>query len=193
MDEADLEPQTATSRWATWLGRVFAVVAVLGVLIPMVLLVANVIMRTFGWGVVPSLYEVSGFAAAIVGSMGFGYAAAAGGNVATTILTSRLKGRAEHVALTGGLVITLLATVFTAYALVQRAIDSYEFDERLLGAEWLMLWPARMALFLGIATIAVVSLDQIIHSLRARPQTDTPGEGVAVSDVAGQQDARNEI
>lgn len=166
MESLEEAEEIQVSRWAAYVGRGFASVAAVALVIPLVLLVANAIMRIGSWGTIPYLYEISGYATAVLGALSFAYASSGGGNVSTTILTSRLRGRVKSVVLQIGLLITIVTAGVTAYALTLRALSSFEVKEQHFGAEWMLIWPARMALAVGIWVVALIVIDQFIRLVR---------------------------
>jgi TRAP-type C4-dicarboxylate transport system permease small subunit len=150
------------------LGRISTVAADLsavGILLLMVATIVDVGLRIAGpWGV-PGIVEYSEVVLVAIVFLGMGSAQRLGQHVATTVFTDRLPDRWERVCRVSSLALGLMLIGAMTYWSVVRAIGSVGVGEARFGVMHVPIWPARIALALGLVLLSVEMARSLLRVL----------------------------
>lgn len=163
-----------------WLGALSRALAGVGSVVLLYLMLAtslDVLLRnTTGRGL-QGVVEYSEIVMAALVFLGLGQAQRTDAHIAVDVLVRRLPTTLGRVLTTLGLVLSVLLLVFLAYHTAVAAVDSFQAGERHYGIASVPLWPARAAIPIGLA---VMALECALQALRHWAGRSRAPEGQAV-------------
>ncbi|MDE0111556.1 MAG: TRAP transporter small permease [Albidovulum sp.] len=130
----------------------------LAMICPMV--IANIAGRWIGV-FVPGTNEIGGYLMASAGTLGLAYTFGLNGHVRVSILVDRLKPSARRAVEIISLVIAFGLMAFLAKNLIDMVLLSYEYKDRSMGTDNVLIWIPQVPMTLGIVVFSV----SIIHAV----------------------------
>ena len=149
--------------------------AAIGMLLLMLLTVADVVMRTTVDKRITGAIEFTEVLLVIVAFSGMAVAARDRQHIRATLLTDRLRPAAAHHVRRIGSVVAVAVLVWMIYGATLRASTSVEHMEMKLGLIDIPVWPARVAIPIGLALLALVMISEIVRSFRQPDVFDDDG------------------
>lgn len=159
-----------SDRVSGWLAGLTGV----GILAMMVLTVADVARReVIGRGIPGSLeYAEVGLVCVAFGGMALAEVDRA--HVRTDLVTSRLPSRLASLLRLVGSVVMLVTLAWMTWLTAQGALDSIRENEQRIGLAAVPIWPARVAIAVGLAALTLTVLAKLIRSLRGDRADEQP-------------------
>jgi TRAP-type C4-dicarboxylate transport system permease small subunit len=143
---------------------VMSQIAGLGIVMLMLIALADIGFRKFLGPGIAGAYEVTEISLACVAFAGMAAAEATKTHVRTPLLVERLPYRAADVARAIGLTVVILALCWITYLTLKSGIRSYQEGEYRFGLNQVPIWPAK--LFIPMGLFALI-LEFLIDDVRA--------------------------
>lgn len=161
-----------------------AALAAIGILAIMVATVADVTRRAATDQAVAGVVEFAPLVLVVAVVLGFSQAEATGTHVRTSLVTSRLPARASSGVRVIAFALVLALLAWMVWLTTGRAISSVEAEEMTSGFIGLPVWPARLAIPIGLAAFALEIALELADDLRvvAGRAAATPGHS-SLSDL----------
>ncbi len=166
--------------------RGLAAVAVLLIIFMMVSTVADVISRQLTGQAIPGVIEVGEVLMVSTVFLGLAYAETRGAHVNMNLVIRKLPPRIASIATSLGLLLVLFVVGWMVIVTGMRAVEAFEVQEYRFGLVQIPVWPARIALAVGLAAYFLSLLPRLADDLRgifrpreARIQDTTIPEGGA--------------
>lgn len=137
----------------------------IGVLALMFLTVADIVTRTVAGGGVAGIIEITEVALVIVVYLGLMTAGRDGHHIRVGLLTDRLPAPAARVLRLLGLAIALFLVAWVIWVTAGKAVTSIEMQEFRFGLIGVPIWPARLAIPIGLSGLLLVFLLQFVALL----------------------------
>jgi TRAP-type C4-dicarboxylate transport system permease small subunit len=134
-----------------WINRALALISAAGIVLIMVIVVTDVVLRKSTGGSLPGGIEYSTVLLVFVAFLGLGFAQAAGEHISTTILTDKLSPRTAAIVRGIGMALVTVVIAWMAWVSADRAIVAWQEGEARLGLIQVPVWPARIAVAVGLA------------------------------------------
>jgi TRAP-type C4-dicarboxylate transport system permease small subunit len=128
--------------------------AALGLLVLMLLTVADVVRRAFTDQSIAGVVEVSPLILLGAVALGMGQGEISGAHVRTTLVTDRLRPRVAAGVRVVGYAFCIVLLAWMAWLSADRAIDAYEMNDTTAGFESIPTWQARSLVPLGFVLFA---------------------------------------
>ena len=142
-------------------GGVLGAVALAGVA---AIIAAQVIGRQFG-ATVLGADDLTAFSVAASATLPLAYAFRHGAHIRVDLIIGRLSGAPRFVMETISLALTAALTAFFAYAMLDLAWDSFEFEDVAQGSVAWKLWIPQAMVGFGVGLMAVCLIDDLIVHL----------------------------
>ena len=142
-------------------GGVLGAVALAGVA---AIIAAQVIGRQFG-ATVLGADDPTAFSVAASATLPLAYAFRHGAHIRVDLIIGRLSGAPRFVMETISLALTAALTAFFAYAMLDLAWDSFEFEDVAQGSVAWKLWIPQAMVGFGVGLMAVCLIDDLIVHL----------------------------
>lgn len=173
--------QRMVDKLSSWL----SIVGAAGILLLMLVIVANVFSRwLFGSGIAGSVEITEVLLAGLV-FLGFGHAQRQGAHISTGLLITRMKPRAASWVQAFGLLLVVGILVWLVHATGERAWASVLDGEQRYGLRRVPIWPARIAIAAGLSVMllsTLITLTQVVRAALgiapAEPPTGSGGEDI---------------
>ena len=153
--------------------RVMAMLSVTCIVVMLLATVADVVRR-YLWGTsIHGVTEMGEVAMVAIVFLGLGYAQSRDAHVSMTLVVRRM--RPESAALVNGLGL-LLVTAMVGWLLLvtsERAIASYQVSEYRFGLVQIPIWPARIAIAVGVTAYLLELLFALYDDIRVAQATGT--------------------
>lgn len=159
--------------------RVLAALASGCIAVLMLLTVVDVIRRNLTGRALPGTVEYSELLMVALVFLGLATAQRRKDHVAVNIVTSRLPPRTSRIIQLVGYSVVLLFIVWMAWETAAEAVKSLVRGEVRIGLQSVVVWPARVAIPLGLTALTLQLLADVVDLVR-------PVDGRAGSDVANQ-------
>lgn len=140
----------AIDRVAGYLSAAAGAVAGVAFVAVMLLTLSDVAARSFSGSGVTGTIEYSELLLGIGVFLGLAVAQRNGSQVATSVVSDRLPAIVANRLMATGLLVATLFLVLAAYATIDQAISSVSSSEVRIGLIHVKLWPARIALAIGM-------------------------------------------
>ncbi|MEQ8717996.1 MAG: TRAP transporter small permease [Acidimicrobiales bacterium] len=151
------------------------------ILLMMGLVVAEVVLRKYFNTTLKGTIEYSEILLVFIVFGAIAHAQQIGGHVKTELVTSRLPPRIGGYVRAVGLVIVAALLIWMTQATLARGLDSMESGESRVGVKEVPIWPARLAIPVGLFFLALETLFTAWDALRVahghEPPSDGPPEG----------------
>lgn len=163
-------------RGVTWLAAILCTVAGAGVFVLMVLTVADVASREFRGKSINGAIEISEVALVAVVFLGMASAQLGGQHVSSPVVTSRVSASLGDAMRLVGLLLSLGVVIWMIQGTWSSAMLSIETNEVRYGLARVPVWPAKLAIPIGLGCMGVVLASQLMSLLmrRARQRVTSP-------------------
>lgn len=162
--------------------RVLAVVAGSCIGFLMMLTVVDVARRNLTGRALPGTVEYSELLMVALVFLGLAAAQRRKEHVAVNLVTSRLPVRVSRGIRTAGLAVVIVFIVWMTWETGQEAYRSFSKNEVRIGLQAVRVWPARLAMPLGLAALLLQLVADIVDLSRGRiGQTPPVAEGLTLS------------
>lgn len=148
--------------------RLSELLALLLGLFVLLVILAQVVGRFLGF-VVPSALELAGFATAGLIFLGLGPTFRAGGHIRVELLLRRLPPKARAPLGRAALGLGAAASLYAAFHLWAKTLESLRFGDLAPGLLPLPLWIPLAVVAFGMSVFAVALLEALLRSFRERP------------------------
>ncbi len=137
------------------INRALAWIAGIGIALLMLPTVVDVTYRKLFGPSIPGLLEYGEVGLVVVVFLGMAHAMETGTHVYTPILTSRLPGRVSGALRLAGLVPVWVLVALMVVGTARLALESIEIGEYTFGLAAVPIWPAKVAIPIGLAAMLV--------------------------------------
>ncbi|MGM7669217.1 TRAP transporter small permease [Microbacterium sp. A93] len=135
---------------------VLRTIASIGVLLLMIATVVDVSMRTLAGHGVPGVIEITEVLLVVTVFLAMMSSGRDGQHIRVTLLTDRLPEAAARLVRSIGLVLSLMIVGWLTWATIDKAIVSLRTAEYRFGLINVPIWPARVAIPIGLVCLAIV-------------------------------------
>ncbi|GAA1821532.1 TRAP transporter small permease subunit [Nesterenkonia flava] len=164
--EAEQKRPGIGGRAVTLMARLLAGVAMVIIVFMMVATVADVLRRETTGRAIPGVIEMGEVLMVASVFLGLAFAETRGAHVHMNIVLRRLPERTAAVVTSVGLVLVLLVVGWMAIVTGERAWAAFQTQEYRFGLVQIPVWPARIALALGLAAYFFSLLPRLSDALR---------------------------
>lgn len=148
------------------------------------IIAAQVIGRQFG-ATVLGADDLTAFAVAASATLPLAYAFRHGAHIRVDLIIGHLRGRARFALETVALALTAALCIFFAYAMLDLASDSFEFEDVAQGSVAWKLWVPQGLVGLGVALFAICLIDDlVVHLTGGTPSYRRAAEASALERAA---------
>jgi TRAP-type C4-dicarboxylate transport system permease small subunit len=137
------------------------------ILVLMLLTTADVAKRSFGGGSIRGVIEITEIALVVTVFFGLVGAEVSGAHIRTSVLVDRLRVRVAGVVTMGSLSVCIFVTGWLTFQTALRAQASVQAGEYRFGLLSVPIWPARVAIALGLGALTVALIARLFGELRA--------------------------
>lgn len=168
-----------TRRAIIMVARGLAAVSALLIILMMVSTVADVSRRQLAGEAIPGVIELGEVLMVATVFLGLAYTETRGAHVNMTLVIRKLPPRVAAIANTSGLLLVLFVVGWMVYVTGDRAVEATEAQEYRFGLVQIPVWPARIALAVGLASYFLALLPSLADNIRkiTRPQAASAHEG----------------
>lgn len=131
------------------------------------LLLAQIVGRLFGF-IVPSAEDFAGFALASSTFLGLAYTFREGGHIRVTLVIQRFAVGPRKFQEAIILTLSLVLSIFVAYACCYMVYESYIYDEVSYGYVPVALWIPQLSVAIGAIALALAVFDAWLSAIRGR-------------------------
>lgn len=146
--------------------KVLALLAVFCIVVMLVAIVADVTRRTLFGQAVPGVVELAEVMMVAIVFLGLGFAERRGAHVSMTLLVRKLPPRTAAVVNGLGLLLVMAVVGWMVYVTADRALISFEAREFRFGLVRVPVWPARIAIAVGLAVYFLELVFRLIDDVR---------------------------
>lgn len=147
--------------------QVLAFLAIVCIVVVLVATVADVTRRGLTGQSVKGVTELGEVLMVAIVFLGLGFAESRGAHVSMTFLVRRLRPRAAAVLNALGLALVVVVVGWMVYVTADRALASVAVQEYRFGLVRVPVWPARIAIAVGLAAYALELLFRLLDDVRA--------------------------
>jgi TRAP-type mannitol/chloroaromatic compound transport system permease small subunit len=155
--------------WLRWIDRGNTVLAVVGGVATvglMLNIVADVIGRFFFNHPLPGTLDLTQFAwMPMLISLGLGYALLRGEHIRVNLLTAPTGERTQRVIEIVAMVFTIVTVAMLIWFGIEKADDAMGFGEKAVGTQWLVIWPFRWIIVVGLVGLLLQAVAQLIRAI----------------------------
>lgn len=137
------------------------------ILILMLLTTADVVKRSITGGSIRGVIEITEIALVVTVFFGLVGAEVSGAHIRTSVLVDRLRTRVAGMITMTSLSVCTFVTGWLTYQTALRAQASIETGEYRFGLLSIPIWPARVAITLGLAGLTVALVARLVGEFRA--------------------------
>lgn len=154
--------------------EVLALASVTLIVVVLVMTVADVVRREISGKSVPGVVEWSEVAMVMIVFLGLGYAERQRAHVSMTLFVRMLPPRTAAIINSLGLFLVLLIVTWMVYVTADRALTSFEAKEFRFGLVRVPVWPARVALAVGLLAYLLELALRTVDSVKAAVNKQKP-------------------
>jgi len=147
--------------------QVLAFLAVLCIVVMLVAIVADVTRRTLAGESVAGVVELGEVIMVAIVFLGLGFAERRGAHVSMTLVVRKLAPRTAAVVNGLGLLLVVVVVGWMVYVTADRALASFEAREYRFGLVRVPVWPARVAIAVGLVVYFLELVFRLIDDFRA--------------------------
>lgn len=147
--------------------RIFALLAVSCVVFVLLAVTADVFRRSLFGKSIGGVLEISEVMMVVIVFLGLGYAERRGAHVSMTLLIRKLPSRSAAVVNSVGLLVVLVVVGWMVWVTGDRALESVAAGEYRFGLVRIAVWPARIAIVLGLAAYFLELALRLSDNIRA--------------------------
>lgn len=149
------------------LTQVLAFIAVLCIVAMLLAIVADVTRRTLAGESVPGVVELGEVAMVLIVFLGLGFAERRGAHVSMTLVVRKLRPRTAAIVNGLGLLLVVVVVGWMVWVTADRALDSFADKEFRFGLVRVPVWPARIAIAVGLALYFLELVFRLFDDIRA--------------------------
>lgn len=166
--------------WITRFNTLLGLLGGLVVLLMMGHIVVDVIARAFFNAFLPDTLAIVQYVwmPSLV-ALGLGYALVRGEHLRVDLLTSPTGPRLQRIIEIVGMVSILVMAGALVWFGVESAQIAQQRGERAVGAHWVPIWPYRWVVLIGLASLALQAVAQLVHAIAAKNFVPTDEFGSA--------------
>jgi TRAP-type C4-dicarboxylate transport system permease small subunit len=147
--------------------QVLAFIAVLCIVVILFAIVADVTRRTLFGKSVEGVVELGEVMMVAIVFLGLGFAERRGAHVSMTLLVRKLSPRTAAIVNGLGLLLVVAVVGWMVYVTADRALISFADREFRFGLVRIPVWPARIAIAVGLAAYFLELIFRLIDDVRA--------------------------
>lgn len=166
-DQASVQGDSVLRRAVHATTQVLAFLAVLCIVIMLVAIVADVTRRSLAGKSVQGVVELGEVLMVVIVFLGLGYAERRGAHVSMTLLVRKLPSRSAAIINGLGLLLVVAVVGWMVYVTADRAIASFEVREYRFGLVRVPVWPARIAIAVGLAAYFLELVFRLLDDVKA--------------------------
>jgi len=151
-----------------WLCSAGALLSTLGVLWLIGSTAAHVLMRTLKLGGIAGIVELNALVMVVVVFFGLGEAQRRGAHVSVTLGVDRLPATIARYCMFLAVGVSLAVTMWWFTATLSSFSTSFSSKERLTGVTDILVWPARLAIVVGLGILLVETINVLTQAMRQR-------------------------
>ena len=177
--------------WLKWIDRFSTLLAVLGGVATIGLMlnvVLDVLGRYFFNRPFPGTLDMAQFAwMPTLVSLGLGYALLRGEHIRVNLLTAPTGPRTQRIIEIVAMAFTLGTTALFIWFGAEKAAEAMEFGEKAVGTPWLLIWPFRWVIVVGMVALFLQAAALLIRAITVeefRPNDDDELISVIADDTA---------
>lgn len=157
------------SLWVAVLGGIGGALLVLHI-------VFNVISRSFAGTPLPGTLDISTYIwMPIITVLAMGYALRCGEHIRVSLITGPASPRTRHIVEVASLALTVVILAALLYYTFLGAMDGARIGETATGTPWLITWPMRFVITVGIACFLLQAIAEVYRAF-VRKSIDDPEE-----------------
>ncbi|MGY1550551.1 TRAP transporter small permease subunit [Microbacterium sp. A588] len=180
-----LEVSSDRVAWLRWIDRFSILLAVLGGTATVGLMgnvVLDVIGRFFFNRSLPGTLGLTQYAwMPMLISLGLGYALLRGEHIRVNLLTAPTGERVQRIIEVVGMVFTLGTMVLFIWFGTEKAVEAMGFGEASSVTSWLVIWPYRWVIVVGMAGLLLQAFAQLLRAITAKEFSPVDDDEVAVA------------
>lgn len=165
--------------------RLLAFAAVLCVVFMLVAIVADVVRRALAGESVEGVVELGEVMMVAITFLGLAYAESRGAHVSMTLLVRKLPLRLAAAVNALGLAVVVGVVGWMVYVTTDRALMSIDLQEYRFGLVRIPVWPARIAVAVGLAAYFLELVLRLIDQFRAVGGDAAEAETTEPPDMSG--------
>lgn len=152
------------------LGRATYVLSAAAIVLLCVTTVVDTASRTFGSGSIALVFDINETLIVLVAFLPLAYAALAGEHVAFTAVYDRLPERGQYLSRLVGYLLALPLIAWMTFVSFEAALTSWQTAEARMGVAELPVWPARLAVAVGLLAFLVTLVYGALAVIRRWPE-----------------------
>lgn len=162
-----------------------AFLAVAGIIFMALATVADVARRTFEGESIAGVLELGEVMMVAITFLGLAYAEYRGAHVSMTLVVRRIPRRIAAVINAAGLLLIVVVVAWMFLVTFDRAVESYAEGEYRFGLVQVAIWPARIAIVVGLAAYLIELVFRLVDDVRlaAGGGGSAPGPGDESADT----------
>lgn len=164
------------------LTRVLAYFAAFLLVVVLVLVIADISRRALTGQAVRGVVELSEVAMVTIVFLGLPYAEQLRAHVAMTMVVEKLKPRTASMVNAAGLCLIIFIVIWMIWVTTGRAIESFEANEFRYGLARVPVWPARIAIAVGLTVLLMQLVLRLWDGVRVALSADEPKHPTANAD-----------
>lgn len=171
--------------WLKWIDRFNILLAIIGGVATvglMVTVVIDVTGRSLFDRPLQGTLELTQFAwMPTLVSLGLGYALLRGEHIRVNLLTAPTGQRVQRIIEIVGMTFTLGVTVLFLWFGFEKAMDAMGYGEKATLTPWLLIWPYRWVLAVGLVGLLLQAVAQLLRAITVSEFTATDQDEIAAA------------
>lgn len=163
-------------RFIKSIASALGILATLATLVMMVSIAIDVVFRLLYNRSLPGVLEISETALVTAVFLGLSYTGVTNSHIAVDLLTERLGKPVLRWVLSLAWAISTAYLVWILWATTTRAISSFGYGETRMGLVAWPIWPARWIIVVGLAAMLLVSVANLIRTVRGNEVLGADGD-----------------
>lgn len=166
-DQRGVRSDSQLRKFVHGLTQALAFLAVFCIVAMLIAIVADVTRRTLAGESVPGVVELGEVAMVVIVFLGLGFAERRGAHVAMTLVVRKLAPRTAAIVNGLGLLLVVAVVGWMVWVTADRALESFAVQEYRFGLVRVPVWPARIAIAVGLAVYFLELVFRLIDDVRA--------------------------
>ncbi len=165
--------------------QVLAFLAVICIVVALVATVADVTRRSLSGQSVKGVIELGEVLMVAIVFLGLGYAESRGAHVSMTAVVRRMPPKTAAVLNVLGQVLMIFVVGWMAFVTADRAIESVAAQEYRFGLVPVLVWPARIAIAVGLAAYVFTLMFRLLDSIQVARDLRSADRGEGAEEGTG--------
>lgn len=166
-DQVSVRNSSAFRRALHATTRVLALLAVSCIVFVLLAVTADVTRRALIGESIGGVVEISEVMMVVIVFLGLGYTESRSGHVSMTLLIRKLSSRSAAIVNSFGLLVVLIIVAWMVWVTGDRALESVAAGEYRFGLVRVPVWPARIAIVVGLAVYFLELALRLSDNIRA--------------------------